>query len=365
MQKEEVRSTTVMVKIIVFTLFVIILASCNTLVSVSTEVPIPTETKQVILTSTVSPTFTTVPSKDPNFRSSGINKVSVSPNGSNLVVADLNGVWIYDLSNGKLVEFQEGDPIIDIPAFSTADILWSPNGESVAVTQDKNGVWVWDAKTWELLTEIKGEFSWREVRGNPGFTWSPDGEKLALGTGGGNVSIWDRKTNQWNDLEKRIDAEGTQLGILWAKDNRLTTVLDSKLFDVETGEYITEVPTAIDGIGRITWSPAQTHVYFFFDMGGGFVDLNKEYNWWCCNVFSWSNSGQYFATFAYDTETIYVIDTSANERVFEQQQDGMVYALAWMPENELLSVRFKNSQLVLLNVYTDEIIMNLSQHIIE
>ena len=354
----------------IFLLFLIILlTACNTYVSDSTEVPMPVETSRAMLTSTVpltlTPKLTETPTKVPYSRYSGINKISVSPDGSNLVVADLSGVWIYDLSNGKLIEFQEGDPIIDIPAFSIADILWSPDGACVAVTQDKNGVWVWDTKTWELLTEVKGEFSWREARGNPGFTWSPNGAKLALGTGGGNVSIWNKSTNQWEAIEKKIKIEGTQQGILWTKDNRLTTVLGSKLFDVETGEYIRDVPTAIDGIGRITWSPNETHLYFLFDMGGGLVDLNKEYYWWCCNVFSWSNAGEYFATFAYDTNTIYVIDTSTNELIFEQQQDDRIYALAWTPEDELLSVGFKNEQLVLRNVYTDEIIMDMSEHIVK
>lgn len=337
-----------------------ILDAPKTPASISTETGVSTLLPATV-TPTVTPQIVATPTLPPY---SGINKISISPDGSNLIVADTSGVWVYSLPNGELIQFQEGNPIIYIHAFYIAQILWSPDGKSVAVSQDKNGIWIWDTKTWELLTEITGE-SWQEVRGNPGFSWSPNGEKLALGIGSGNISIWDKKTNEWETLEKEIKTEGTQLGVLWTKDNRLTTVLDSKMFDVETGEYIKDVPTWIDGPGLITWSPDQTHIYFFFDMGGGLVDLNKDYQWLCCNNFSWSNAGQYFAAFYYGDKTIYVVDTNSNERISELPQDDAIYALAWTPADELLAVSFVKEKLVLRNVNSDEIVIDLSRHIVK
>lgn len=351
-------------KTIVLLIMSVILTSCNPSNLDATKTPTPISTEMnvsTLLPATATPNIVATPTLPPY---SGINKISVSPDGSNLIVADTSGVWIYSLPNGELIQFQEGNPIIYIHAFYIAQIVWSPDGKNVAVSQDKNGIWIWDTKTWELLTEIKGE-SWREVRGNPGFSWSPDGEKLALGTGNGNISIWDKKTNKWEVLEKKIKTEGTQLGVLWTKDNRLTTVLDSKMFDVETGEYVKEIPTWIDGPGLITWSPNQTHIYFFFDMGGGLVDLSKDYLLLCCNNFSWSNNGHYFATFSSNEKAIYIIDTSSNEIISESLQDSAVYALAWTPTDELLAVNFAKENLVLQNVNSGKIVMDLSRHIVK
>lgn len=351
-------------KTIALLIMLVVLASCNPSNLDTTKTPTSISTKMsvsTLLPTTTTPKIVATPTLPPY---SGINKISVSPDGSNLIVADTNGVWIYNLPDGELIQFQEGNPIIYIHAFYIAQILWSPDGNNVAVSQDKNGIWIWDTKTWELLTEINGE-SWQEVRENPGFSWAPNGEKLALGTGNGNVSIWDKKTNKWEVLEKKIKTEGTQLGVLWTKDNRITTVLASKMFDVETGEYIKDVPTWIDGPGLITWSPNQTHIYFFFDMGGGLVDLSKDYLLLCCNNFSWSNNSNYFATFSSYGKAIYVIDTSSNKIIYELPQDKSVYALAWTPTDELLAASFVNEKLVLQNAVSGEIVMDLSKHVVK
>lgn len=300
----------------------------------------------------------------PETRYSRVSEISISPNGNNLVVADINGVWIYDLSSKELLQHQTGDPIIDIPAFSVSEILWSPNEDYVAVAQDENGVWIWHIKTWELVTEFKGK-SWREAQGNPGFTWSPDGEKLALGTGGGNVTIWDKSTNQWETIEKKIKAEGTQLGILWTKENQLTTILDSKMFDVETGEFIRDFPSGIDGIGKINWTTDEKHLYVNFDMGCSVVRLSDQNHWFCGDKFSWSNDGQYFAAFYQDKNIIRAVDTNTNETIFEQTQGNFIYALAWTPSDELLAVSFTEEKFVLRNVYTDKIVLDLSRHVVK
>lgn len=352
-------------KIITLLIMLVVLASCNPSVLDATKTPksISTETSTpIILPDTATPPITpTIVATYQHFFPSGIHKVSVSPNGTNLIVTDKNGVWIYNLPNGELIQFQEGNPIIYIHAFYVSQIAWSPDGKSVAVSQNNNGIWIWDTKTWEILTEIKGDFASE----SPGFSWSPNGEKLALGTGNGNISIWDKTANEWEVVEKKIEAKGIQLGVLWTKDNRLTTTLNSQMFDVETGEYIKDVPSWIDGLGLVTWSPNQTHIYFFFDTGGGLVDLDNDYQWLCCNNFSWSNTGQYFAAFYYQDKTIYVINTNSNERISELPQDDVVYALAWTPTDELLAVSFVKEKLVLQNVNSGEIVMDLSRHVVK
>lgn len=289
-----------------------------------------------------------------------VNKVSISPDGLHLAIASDTGVWFYDLSNGKLLQFQTGDAIIDIPYSSVADISWSPGGDAVAVSQDRNGVWIWDVKTWKLLTEKKGEADWRDSKGIPGFAWSPNSEQLALGTGGGNIWIWNKNSNTWTFKEKKIQDEGTQLGVLWMQDNHLTTVLGWNLYDVDTGEYIKSVNHWIDGIGRISWSPDETHLYFLFDLGGGLVDLNSDYVWLCCNTFAWSQTGQYFG--AVFENSIYIIDTQTNERIFEEKQEDNIYALSWTPTDELLAVGIYDGELVLQNLHTKEIVLNLNEY---
>jgi len=288
-----------------------------------------------------------------------VHNMSVSPSNDSLVVATTIGVWVYSLPEDEVILFQAGHPVIDIPYSYVADIKWSPDGSCLAVSQDRNGIWIWDATTWELLTEKEGGDSWRSAGGYPGFSWSPGGDQLALGTGGGNVWVWDKGTNVWEAKENKIDSDRDQLGMYWAKDGRLMTVVGHQLIDVDTGEIVGGVPHGIDGAGRIVWSPGGTHLYYLFDLGGGLVDLEEGHFFGCCTVFSWSQDGTYLAAFDLRNYMLYTVDTTNNELVFEQPRDEKITSLAWTQEDELLAGTYQDGDFIVFNVQTGAEVLNL------
>ncbi len=296
------------------------------------------------------------------FGRSRINKMSVDPTGKTIVIATYAGVWAYNLSDGQVLMSHSGEPVIKIPNSEAADIQWSPDGNYVAVSKATNGVWIWDAKTWDIVSQFEEKtepysFSF------PGFVWSPNSSQMAFGLMNGNIAIWDKTNNQWN-IRKNKTKSSYILGLLWAKDGKLMQVFGWEMFDSETGEFVKEVPHWIDGLGRIFWSPNENHLVWFFDLGSGVTDVaNNKTVFFCCQQFSWSHSGQYYATYFYQDNSIYILDTTTNKVILEKNLDERVYAVAWMPNDELLAATYQeDGRLVLKNIHTGKIIMNLNEH---
>ena len=280
-----------------------------------------------------------------------INKMSVGPTGNTVVVVTYAGVWAYNLSDGQVLMFHPGEPVIKIPHSEVADIQWSPDGNYVAVSKKTNGVWIWDANSWELATEFDEPTSY--TYRFPGFVWSPNSSQMAFGLMNGDIAIWDKTNTQWN-IKKNKTKSSYLLGLLWAKDGKLMQVFGWEMFDSETGEFVKEVPHWIDGPGRIFWSPNESHLVWFFDMGSGVTDVaNKKTVFFCCQQFSWSRSGQYYAAYFYQDNSIYILDTTTNEVILEKNLNELVYAVSWMPNDELLAATYQeDGRLVLKNIHT-------------
>jgi WD40 repeat protein len=333
------------------------LPSTQQVVPTPTQTPLPSPVEKDTLTQYVI-------SEDAGQRlgRSRINKMSVDPTGKIIVIATYAGVWAYDLSDGRVLMFYDGEPVIRIPHSEVADIQWSPDGNYVAVSKKASGVWIWNANTWELASEFQ-EDAGPYIHRFPGFAWSPNSSQMAFGLLNGDIAIWDKTSNQWN-IKKNNTNLSYIFGILWTKDGKLMQVFGWEMFDAETGEFVKEVPHGIDGPGRIFWSPNESHLFWLFDMGSGVTDVaNKKTVFFCCQQFSWSRSGQYYATYFYQTNSIYVLDTTTNEVILEKKLDDLVYAVAWTPNDELLAATYQEEgKLVLKNIHTSKIILNLNEH---
>lgn len=98
-----------------------------------------------------------------------ISEIAISPDGGQLAVAGLDGVWLYrDGSQRPFLLFEgHGESVLSV--------AWSPDGSMLVSGSLDGSVRIWDAATGKELRYLEGHES--NVRS---VAWSPDGSRLAL-----------------------------------------------------------------------------------------------------------------------------------------------------------------------------------------
>jgi WD40 repeat protein len=285
--------------------------------------------------------------------------MSVSPDGELLAMSSAYGVHIYDLSTGVIIYGLENE-LENYGQGTIAYIGWSPDGSNLAVGMPTKGVRIWDTASWEILAEQVPNVGDRD---NPGFAWSPDGSQLALGTGSqtGEILIWDKETNSWDTLTAYT---GQQVSLVWTADDELLVMAAQAFYDAYTGELVRDFFTPIDGVsGYALWSPDKTLVYVFFDLGGSIrnseTNTSEGFGACCYAEVAWSMDGHYFAAASFGDNELWVWDTQADEVVVQERQGDMIYAFAWLLNDELLAAGSMNGEDVIWNTTTGEVLIRL------
>jgi len=283
--------------------------------------------------------------------------VSISPGGDVLVVTTPNNVTMYSVKNGKMLHHEYGKP------YGSQDyqgefsyISWSPDGSCLAIGKLFNGIWIWDTKNWKLLTERDGE---QTARKEPSFTWSQDGQQLALGKDNGEIWVWNKKENIWNLKASGINGLHS---ITWTTSGQLLALQGWDIYDAETGKLVSKLNHYIDGSGKVSWSPNGSHVYIFFDLDGGVMDVKAneyEFGAGAFPTFAWSKTGQYFASVEEGSNEIFVWDTINNKVIRQEKQGFVIYALAWTSRDELLALGVRDIRTMVWNTNTGEVLKTL------
>lgn len=283
--------------------------------------------------------------------------ISISPDGKMLVVTTPSQVTIYRLSDGKVLHREKGKPYgIQDYQGEFSYIAWSPDGTNLAIGKLYNGIWIWDTETWKLLTEKDGDIG---ARNEPSFAWSPDGQQLVLGTGNGEIWVWNERENQWKLKSK---ARRGLVSVTWTNDGQLIELIGHEIHDVEEAGFLTRLDHYIDGYGNASWSPDGSHVYIFFDLGGGVMNVKAneyEFGAGVFPEFAWSKDGQYFASVRECSNEIFVWDTVNDKIVRQEQQGNVIYSLEWTPDGNLLALGIRGWQTVVWNTNTGEVLMNM------
>lgn len=288
--------------------------------------------------------------------------LSVSPNGEMLVVTTPYSVTMYRIKSGNLLYREFGNPYgSQNYEGEFSYIAWSPDGSALAVGKLHNGIWVWDTKNWELLTESASE---QKAGHEPSFAWSPDGKQLALGKGNGDIWIWNKQENVWKLKANEVGMNEISelLSVRWATNGQLLALQGLDIYDVEIGGRVSMLHHNIDGSGKIAWSPDGSHVYTFFDLGGGVIDRRSgqyEFSAGIFPKFAWSKNGQYFASVEGDSNEIFVWDTINNKIVRQEKQGIVIYALAWTPDDELLALGIKDVRTMVWNTNTGDTVKTM------
>ncbi|MDQ3819923.1 MAG: hypothetical protein M3362_19920 [Acidobacteriota bacterium] len=121
---------------------------------------------------------------------------------------------------------------------SIVEIVFSPNGETLATGSEDGSVRLWDARTGEEKGALRVADKLKWI----GISWSPDGREIAFRVtrkdGDEKIQVCDLVTGKM----KAAFGTDKDFGPVWSPDGRvlLTTTLDGfvKLWDAETGNLL-------------------------------------------------------------------------------------------------------------------------------
>lgn len=290
-----------------------------------------------------------------------IFNIAISPNGKLMAMATSFGIQVYRLSDGYIV-YSLRDELQNYWEGTYANIAWSPDGSNLAIGKPNEGVRIWDVSSWKILADKTAN---RAGIDHPGFSWSPDGTQLALGMGGptGEILIWNKIKNAWTTKNAY---NGPQVSLVWASDGQLLVMAEQALYDANTGKFVKDISTDIDGAYRYAiWSPDTKLVFVFFDLGGDIINsqTNQHIGFGADGYpeIAWSMDGKYFAATSENDNEISVWDTVANKVIIKERQGDIIYAFAWLPNHELLAAGSENGHDILWNTTTGRVLFSLDE----
>ena len=320
-----------------------------------TEVP-PVEVYPTLTQSAPTPSITRVGQLGRGV----LETMAVSPDGDMLVLVSTTGVWVHRISDGELLHSHLGDATISYANLDQAQIEWSPDGELLAVSHQNFGVWIWDVASWVLVAEWVQP---PETGSDPaGFAWSQDSQQLALKTGPKKVSLWNRAKDEWISMDVPITSDFGPHALYWTEQGDLLA-WDGRLIDLTAGQIIKQaVGPFFDGRGSANLSPGRAHICGRVpDSSSLFSMLTNEYVGSCGRKFAWSPDGKYLAAYIERYEDrVEVTDLQTNVVSQSITLPDAGLALTWSPENDLIVAAYVEGDLVVHNVFNDQVLMAIS-----
>ena len=176
----------------------------------------------------------------------GVNDLKFFPDSPRLAVASSCGIWIYDASTGKELDFLTG------PMEGVNSIDFSPDGR-IIVSGSKDGtVRLWDTTIGKHLKTLR-EHLW-DVKS---VCFSPDGKTIASGSAYGTVRLWNATTGK--HLKKLRGHTASINSVCFSPDGKMI-VSGSKdgtvrLWDTTTGKHLKTLSRSGGDVKSVCFSP--------------------------------------------------------------------------------------------------------------
>lgn len=259
-----------------------------------------------------------------------LNALTFSPDGSQIAVANVKGVALYETYSGNAVTLF---PILinNVNALAISPAREKDGGQTVAVAGEDAVVRLWDARTGEQRADLIGHT-------DPvvALAFSPDGNTLASGSF--------RESRLW-DLTL---AQGPRATVLHGHRDMVTTLAfspDSKtlastsfygtilLWDVQTGRLRHTLSAHTDSIQALAFSPDNEIL-----VSGGYWSPDAE-----STIRVWNpHTGQLLSTFEDHTTPVFALafspDIRSDKTLASAGWDDTI--LVWAPYNGQLQATF-------------------------
>ena len=207
--------------------------------------------------------------------------IQYSPDGKQLAVASLMGIWIYNPRTGAEVALLSGHQG-DVQA-----IAYAPDGKTLASAGRDETIRLWNPKTSQHLATLTGHGGLVTS-----IAFSPDGKKLVSGSGDGTVRLWSTETRRqlWSaktpqkqmlDEEQKLPLPGIfrsksptrpfrspfeQLALMWvlavaySPDSKTLASSGSsdntiQLWSVATGKHLRTLKGHTDAVKALAFAP--------------------------------------------------------------------------------------------------------------
>ena len=176
-----------------------------------------------------------------------VTDIAYSPDGSQLAVASLIGIWIYDARTGKELDLLTRHS----PIYS---IAYSPDGRTLAAA-DMLNVFLWDTDTRKYKTALIAATKDMFFTINS-IAYSPDGTTLAT-AGGTEAYLWDANTGE-HEVTLIEHAHGIH-SLMYSPDGKTlaTTTGDYTvlLWDTDTRKRKATLRGHTNSINSVAYSP--------------------------------------------------------------------------------------------------------------
>jgi WD40 repeat protein len=260
-----------------------------------------------------------------------------SPDGTAIVQVDSTVMW--DL---------ETLATTTVGTSQAVDVVWSPNGERLAISTYDGSVEIWDRASGVLSHTFGGiSDTFRTV------AWSPDGKTLAMTAYDAAVRFYDTST-----FKNVRTLPGAQVDrIAWSADGHAisTTGLDGNVIlrDAATGsnEYALEGHTG--SVRTLAWSPDGSSIasggddglILVWDAASGALRPSMSADHGPVDDVTWSSSGSTLASLS-DDGNLALWQTASATRISKGPGDiADASAIAWSPVSDTLAVARGNGTL--------------------
>ncbi|MGL4608848.1 MAG: WD40 repeat domain-containing protein [Trueperaceae bacterium] len=217
------------------------------------------------------------------------------------------------------------------------DLMWSPDGQKIAVAAAESTLFIFKASSGEVLTRYTGH-----ALGTETIAWSPNGKRLASGGQDGYVRVWG------------VDGEvaSVRLGswvqhLAWSKEGNVLAVAAGKqLYFLDAdGDVQEQVATLPNTLTALAWHPtkfvlavgAYNRVWM---MTPHKLNANEKQEGWACPspplLLRWHPQGHYLA--GGTTDAVYLWPAKQPEKLMHMTgYFHKVTALAWDSSGRYLS----------------------------
>ncbi len=153
---------------------------------------------------------------------------SISSDGTTLALGTGHEIWLWDLATGENIAMLKGhrSPVLDV--------LFSPDGTTLASGAWNGSVKLWDVVTGENIATLEGHTS--RVSS---VSFSPDGTMLASGSDDDTVKLWDVVTGE--NIATFEDHTAGVNSVAYSPDGTILasgSLREVKLWDIETKKNI-------------------------------------------------------------------------------------------------------------------------------